>query len=138
MAAGRPTTYTDEVIELAYDYINNCPDAVHSVVGLAIHIGRAKSTVYKWAEEGETDDLKAEFSDIVKCVNELAERKLINGSLTNELNAQVAKMMLSKYGHVEVKSVDNVSSDGSMSPAGNKFDKDRYKSAQSELEGKLK
>ena len=136
--AGRPTTYTDEVVELAYGYINECPDAVHSVVGLAIHIGRAKSTVYKWAEEGETDEAKSEFSDIVKCVNELAERKLINGSLTNELNASIAKMMLSKYGHVEIKEVDNISSDGSMSPAGNKFDKDKYKAAQAELGDKLK
>lgn len=111
MPGGRPTTYNEEVIEKAYDYIENCPDALHSVVGLAIHIGRAKSTIYEW----EKEEGKEQFSDIVKAVNELAERRLINGSVTNELNASICKMMLSKYGHVEIKEVDNKSSDGSMS-----------------------
>ena len=112
MPGGRPTTYNEEVIAKAYDYIENCPDVFHSVVGLAIHMGRAKGLIYEWIK----DDDKAELNDIVKSVNELAERKLLNGSITNELNASIAKMLLSKYGHVEIKEIDNKSSDGSMTP----------------------
>jgi len=32
------------------------------------------------------------------------------------MNAQIAKMMLSRHGLVEIKEIDNKSSDGSMSP----------------------
>ena len=111
MAGGRPTTYNKEVIEKAYDYIKNCPDVLHTVVGLAIHIGRAKSLIYEWIKQPD----KEELTDIVKMVNELQESKLINGSITNELNASISKMMLSKHGHIEIKEIDNKSSDGSMS-----------------------
>jgi len=111
MSAGRPTTYNEKIIALAYDYIENCTDVVHSVVGLCIHMGRAKGLVYEWIKDPE----KEELNDIVKIVNELQEQKLINGSLSNTMNAQIAKMMLSKHGHVERKEVDNTSSDGSMS-----------------------
>ena len=112
MPAGRPTTYNKEVIAKAYDYIENCPDVLHSVVGLAIHMGRAKGLIYEWIKDPD----KAELNDIVKSVNELAERKLLNGSVVGELNSQICKMLLSKYGHVEIKVVDNTSSDGSMTP----------------------
>jgi hypothetical protein len=111
MAGGRPTTYNKEVIEKAYDYIENCPDIIHSVVGLCIHIGRAKGLVYEWIKQSD----KTQLNDIVCMVNELQEKKLVNGSLTNELNASISKMMLSKHGHIEIKEIDNKSSDGSMS-----------------------
>lgn len=112
MPGGRPTTYNEEVIAKAYDYIENCEDVVHSVVGLCIHIGRAKSLVYDWIKQED----KSELADIVKTVGELQEHKLINGSLSNTMNAQIAKMMLSRHGHIERKEVDNTSSDGSMTP----------------------
>jgi len=70
MPGGRPTTYNEEVIALAYDYIENCTDVVHSVVGLCIHMGRAKGLVYRWIKEAD----KSELSDIVKIVNELQEQ----------------------------------------------------------------
>lgn len=112
MPGGRPTTYNEEVIAKAYDYLENCPDVIHTVVGLCIHMGRAKSLIYDWIKQ----DDKQELSDIVSAVNELQEQKLILGSITNELNASISKMMLSKHGHVEIKVSDNTSSDGSMSP----------------------
>jgi len=81
-------------------------------VGLCIHIGRSKSIVYDWAKQKG----KEEFSDILDIVNELQEDQLLNGSLTNTLNSTISKMMLSKHGHIEIKEVDNTSSDGSMTP----------------------
>ena len=90
----RPTDYTQELLDRADDYLNNCPDVVHTVVGLCLHIGIAKSTCYRWIEEGNE-----EFKDIVDEVIEKQEKKLIGGGLTNEYNASITKLMLTKHGY---------------------------------------
>ncbi len=112
MGAGRPTTYTKEVVEKAKDYIANCPDQVPLVVGLCQYIGRSKSTVYSWAR----DDDKKEFLDVLEQIEELQEVKLIKGGLSGEFNSPIAKMMLTKHGYSDKVQQDNVSSDGSMTP----------------------
>lgn len=112
MAGGRPTTYTEEVVNKARDYVENCPDQVPLVVGLCQHIGRSKSTVYQWAK----DDDKKEFSDILEAIEEIQEIKLIKGGLSGEFNSPIAKMMLAKHGYSDKVQQDNISSDGSMTP----------------------
>jgi hypothetical protein len=92
----RPTDYTEELLTKAYDYVENCPDVVHTVVGLCLHIGVAKSTCYRWIEEG-----KGEFSDIVETVSSLQERKLLSNGLTNEFNASITKLLLTKHGYTD-------------------------------------
>lgn len=110
MGAGRPTTYSAKVVALGVNYIEECPDNLPSVVGLCLHIERAKSLVYEWIKQPD----KKELADIVSVVNEMQEHILINKSITNEFNSKIAAMMLSKFGHVERKEIDNTSSDGSM------------------------
>lgn len=112
MATGRPTTYTEEVLELAQDYVDNCPDTVPLVVGLCKHIGRSKSTVYSWAK----DEDKKVFLDILEQIEELQEGKLIAGGLSGEFNSPIAKMMLTKHGYSDKVQQDNISSDGTMTP----------------------
>tara|TARA_R110002096_G_scaffold87047_4_gene199970 strand:- start:262 stop:609 length:348 start_codon:yes stop_codon:yes gene_type:complete len=90
----RPTIYTDEFLETAYEYIKDCPDVIHTVVGLCLYVGISKSTAYKWAEEG-----KEAFSDILNTVAALQERKLVTNGLTNEFNASITKLMLTKHGY---------------------------------------
>lgn len=92
----RPTNYTKELLTKAEDYIENCPDVVHTVVGLCLHIGIAKSTCYKWIEEE-----KSEFSDIVSTVSALQERKLLSNGLMNEFNASITKLLLTKHGYTD-------------------------------------
>ena len=92
----RPTIYTKAFLKTAYDYIENCPDIVPTVVGLCLHIGIAKSTAYKWVDDG-----KVEFSDILEFISNLQERKLIEGGLTNEFNSAISKMMLTKHGYTD-------------------------------------
>lgn len=128
--AGRPTTYSDEVVALGVDYIENCPDNLPSVVGLCLHIGRAKSLVYEWVKQGD----KKPLADIVSIVNEMQEHILINKSITNEFNSKIAAMMLSKFGHVERKEIDNTSSDGSMKT----YSPSDYATAQASVKSKLK
>ena len=108
---GRPTLYTDDMLVKAQDYIDNCPDVVHTVVGLCLYIGVAKSTAYRWAEEGN-----AVFKDILDTVSEKQEQKLIGSGLINEFNSAITKMMLTKHGYTDKVETDNKSSDGSMTP----------------------
>jgi len=92
---GRPTTYNEEVLELARDYVENCPNTVPMVVGLCKHIGRAKATVYAWAKE----EGKEEFSDILREIEENQHIQLIEGGLDNSFNSAITKMMLTKHGY---------------------------------------
>ena len=61
---------------------------------MCLHIGIAKSTCYRWIEEG-----KLEFKDIVDTVADLQEQKLVTNGLTNEFNASITKLMLTKHGY---------------------------------------
>lgn len=96
----RPTTYTQEVIQKARDYLvefESCGEVVPTVVGLCRFIGRAKSTVYKWA--GEDD--KKEFSDILNEIEEYQHLKLVSGGLAGGFNPMITKLMLSKHGYTD-------------------------------------
>ena len=104
----RPTIYTKEFLETAYEYISDCPDIVHTVVGLCIHLNISKSTAYKWREEG-----KEEFSDILDTVGDLQEQKLVTNGLTNEFNASITKLMLTKHGYTD--KVENTNTNIEMS-----------------------
>jgi hypothetical protein len=103
---GRPTLKTDELVSKAYQYVNECPDIVPSVVGLCVHIGVAKTTIYRWIEE---DCL--EFKDILGAISELQELKLITGGLSSEFNSTITKMMMTKHGYSDKLETD-VTSNG--------------------------
>lgn len=113
---GRPTSYTEEMLQKAKDYAEDCSvgdDVVPSIVGLCAYIGRSKSIVYDWIKDPE----KADFSDICQEINEKQEKGLINGGLAGGFAPAVTKMMLSKHGYSDKVETDHTSSDGSMSPA---------------------
>ena len=95
MAGGRPTTYNKEVLELARDYVDNCPNTVPMVVGLCKHINRGKTTVYNWAK----DEDKQEFRDILEEIEQNQHIDLIEGGLDNSFNSAITKMMLTKHGY---------------------------------------
>jgi hypothetical protein len=113
---GRPTKYTPELIEKAYEYLDVyntvCGDVIPSVVGLCLYLDIRTSTAYDWAKQDE----KKEFSDILaKCI-QLQENKLVNGGLSNSMNSNIVKLVLGKHGYSDKQQVDHQSSDGSMSP----------------------
>lgn len=100
MALGRPTKYSEELLEAARSYLDNyeaAGDVVPTVVGLACELGIAKSTCYDWAAQED----KAEFSDILTRIENTQERLLLSGSLKGEMEKIISKMMLSKHGWVE-------------------------------------
>ena len=108
----RPTDYTEELLDKARTYLEETADAVPIVVGLCLHIGIAKTTAYRWVEEG-----RQEFKDILEEVMEKQEAELVNGGLKSTFNPTITKMMMTKHGYQDVIKNDNVSSDGSMTPA---------------------
>jgi len=115
VSAERPTTYTKDMLKVAGMYAEDSSaygDTVPTVVGLCGVIKRSKSTVYKWCSESD----KAEFSDIVREIEEKQEAQLIKGGLSGIYNASITKLLLSKHGYSDKQELDVKSSDGSMSP----------------------
>lgn len=109
--AGRPTQWSEEIEDSARDYINGGwnlkGEPAPSVVGLAIHINIAKSTVYAWAQEG-----RGTFSDIVSHCNDMQHLELTKKGLQGEINSTITKLMLSKHGYSENTKTELTGADG--------------------------
>ena len=104
MPAGRPTKLTPEAIETAKDYINGGyeaqGDAIPSHVGIALLLNVTRSTIYKWAEEENS-----EFSDILEACNQKQHQLLISKGLLGDFNASITKLVLGKHGYHERQEV---------------------------------
>lgn len=102
--AGRPTKYTTELNQKAKDYLLNYETEhehpLPSAVGMAVAIGIAKSTLYKWASED-----KGDFSDTLAQCNSQQELALIHKGLTNTFNPTIVKLALANHGYSD--KVDN-------------------------------
>ena len=104
----RPTTWTIEIENAAWDYINGGWEeeehAFPSVVGLCAVLGRGKSTIYDWASHNDKG-----FSDILDKINECQEMVAWNKGLKGEYNANLVKLLLGKHGYSDrVDSSHNV------------------------------
>ncbi|MBN49970.1 MAG: hypothetical protein CMN85_10545 [Spongiibacteraceae bacterium] len=112
-AGGRPTKYDKRYCEMAIAYMQDG----YSVTALAGHIGVARSTVFKWAEQNP------EFSDALKTAQALAamwwEDRLRAIAKGEDGNATAAIFGVKNRSSEEWKDKteqDHTSSDGSMSP----------------------
>lgn len=113
MTAGRPTKYDQRFVFMAEEYLKKFRDkgeVIPTIAGLARYIGIRRSTIYEWAKHED----KKEFSDMMERINEEQEIITLSNGLTGEFKPQVSTLVLSKHGYST--KVDNVSSDGSMSP----------------------
>ena len=112
----RPTKYTPELLEAAYDYLNggykgkDGDFVIPSRQGLAYYLQVSDSTIDNW--ENDTD--KPEFLGILNKIRQKQHDLLINKGLTGEFNAAIAKLVLGKHGYSEKH--DHRSGDKSMSP----------------------
>lgn len=113
MPAGRPTKYKREYCQSAIDFMRDG----YSVTAFAGHIGVARSTVFKWAEEN------LEFSDALKTAQALAalwwEESLRTVARTGEGNATACIFGVKNRSREEWRDrqeVDHSSSDGTMIP----------------------
>lgn len=110
MTAGRPTHYSQEILEKAQNYIDtwvNSPRAdrknLPKVAGLAIELGVHRDTIYEWSKEHK------EFSDILDNLLSLQEEELIERGLEGSFNPTITKLMLTKHGYTDK---NDVTSDG--------------------------
>jgi len=111
MPAGRPTLYNQEIIDktLQYCQIYNTEldEVIPSIAGLSIYLDITRATVYEWAKDSD----KPEFTYIVAKLLALQEKSLVKGGLTEDFNASITKLLLSKHGYSDTSHVDaNVNS----------------------------
>ena len=100
MPAGRPTKYSQEILDKSLDYLENYEkygDAVPQIAGLSVHLKIARETLYEWSKQ----DDKTEFSDIFKQILEAQHKALVSGGLLGDFNPVITKLMLSKHGYSE-------------------------------------
>jgi hypothetical protein len=99
MPAGRPTLYTQDLLDKCYNYIDNyktaTDDVIPSHVGLALYVGISTTCMYRW--EGEEN--KKEFKDMLRKIKEMQHQALINGGLDSTFNAAITKLVLTKHGY---------------------------------------
>lgn len=111
MATGRNLECTPDIVEKARKYVDGGfmqDQVVPTVEGLCLYIGKARSTVYGWAARDDCQD----FSDILEKCNQKQAVMLMTGALTNDLNANIAKLMLGKQGYSEKHTQELTGADG--------------------------
>lgn len=100
----RPTKLTKCYLETARDYSEHWEEkynqTVPSIVGLANHLGVARSTIYEHAKRSR------EFQDILDRIQSQQEEVLFTGSLTGKFNPVISKLMLTKHGYSDKTEVD--------------------------------
>lgn len=88
---GRPTKYDEAYCDKVDEYIVTRNDTeLPSIVGFAIYINIAKSTLYLWAKD------YSRFSDSLAKIVEAQENQLINDGIYGgkEVNATIVKLLL--------------------------------------------
>ena len=108
MAGGRPTKYSDAMLEAAQDYVDGGYTTVPTVAGLSLALNVTKSTVYKWGEE----EGKEEFSDTLAKLQAVQENLLVSGGLSTEFSGTITKLMLSNHGYRETSATELSGKDG--------------------------
>ena len=105
MAGGRQTEYTEFHNEKALKYVGGGwkedGSVIPSIAGLALHLGVARTTVYKWADEND------EFSYTLERLLSKQELKALNNGLSSEFNAQITKLVLHNHGYTDKQELDS-------------------------------
>jgi hypothetical protein len=117
MPGGRPTKYSDEILEKARDYIDSYECYGHpfpSEVGLSEALSVAKSTIKDWKSHED----KEEFSAILDQINTRQQMIAWDKGLKGEYNANLVKLLLGKHGYsdkVEQETTATVKVTGELS-----------------------
>jgi len=102
---GRPTGYSNDIIDKTREYINKCVDEViglnkirvhlPSIEGLAIYLKVNRDTIYEWRKVHE------DFSDILDELLSRQAETLLNNGLSGDYNSTIAKLVLAKHNYVD-------------------------------------
>jgi len=103
MPGGRPTKFSDEVLEKAEDYLKNyreLGDMIPSVVGLADELCVSVKTLYNWSEK------HPQFLHMLERINSRQHRVLLSGGLSGEMNSNITKLVLAKHDYSDKTQTD--------------------------------
>ena len=115
---GRPTTYSQEILDKTKEYIENCDDDeiqqtvgmsvkgtelfktktivnLPTIEGLAYELKVSKNTIYEW------EKIHTEFSDVIDDLRAKQAKELVNKGLSGDYNPTIAKVLLTKHGYRE-------------------------------------
>ena len=115
MPGGRPTKFSDEVLEKAEDYLKNyreLGDMIPSVVGLADELCVSVKTLYNWSEK------HPQFLHMLERINSRQHRVLLSGGLSGEMNSNITKLVLAKHDYSDKTQTDVTSGGESIVPTG--------------------
>ena len=108
---GRPTKYSDEILELTKDYLDNHDhkygDIVPTVAGLTLVLRVTRTTIYQWVK----DEVDQEFSNTLDDIQEKQHKILVSGGLLKEFDSGIAKLMLHNHGY-STKTEQDITSGG--------------------------
>jgi hypothetical protein len=115
MAGGRPTEYTKEIAQQAWDYLETYASAhkhsIPSIVGLAVVLKRAEATLYNWDNEEHP-----EFLGILAAIKEKQQLVLLNSGLDGSFSAPITKLVLGKHGYHDSQKLEaNINDYSSLS-----------------------
>jgi hypothetical protein len=106
---GRHTEYNETYQKNTEKYLKSCVKEIPSIEGLAVFLGVARSTIYKWKDE------QPDFSDILEKLLAEQAKRLINNGLTGQWNSTITKLILTKHGYSD-KVEQDVTSGGKPIP----------------------
>jgi hypothetical protein len=120
MAAGRPTTYSEEMLARTEEYLSQSIDEydefhktrgeksdsyerlvrvkLPTIEGLALFLGVNKTTLYEW------EKVEPEFSNALDKIRAEQQQRLIDNGLSGDYNPVIAKLILSSNHGMREKS----------------------------------
>ncbi len=101
---GRPTSYNDQVLLTAIDYLFNYKEHgqnVPTVARLAQLLELTEVTLYRWAN----DENKAEFSYTLERIKQAQKIELVENGLSGNYNSNITKLMLYNHGFSDKQEV---------------------------------
>jgi len=99
---GRPTKYTDELIEKAKAYITDYEtysDVIPSIAGLASVLDVSRKLLYDWEKK------YPEFLYILEAIKREQQKVLLNKGLSGDFNSNITKLVLGKHGYHDKQDV---------------------------------
>ena len=118
MPGGRPTDYSQEILDNTLKYIELSEDKeekqlsglsvkgtelykthykvnLPTIEGLAYYLKVNRDTIYEWCKKHK------EFSDIIESLKAKQAQELISKGLSGDYNPTIAKVLLTKHGYRE-------------------------------------
>lgn len=103
---GRPTLYSDAMLDIAYDYSKNYDkprygsELIPSHNSLCTHLSISRNTLNSWIKEENREELLT----ILSLIEQIAENNLIQNGLSSSFNSSITKLVLaSKHGYLDTQ-----------------------------------